>query len=67
MVEFLAKSFKLFKIYRKMKYLTFDFDLEIKVTKFCFLFSFIWILYVAIFIKIGPAIQDLSQNEIFDL
>jgi len=41
MVQVLAKSVKPFRIYRKMKYLTFDFDLGVKVTKsFIFYLSF---------------------------
>jgi len=42
-------------------------DLGVKVIKFSFLFSFIWLLYGAILSKIDQAFQDFSQNEIFDL
>jgi len=61
-------NIKPFRINRKIKYLTFEFDL-------CpwgqghnfFLFSFICLLYGANLRKIDQAVQDLSQNEIFDL
>jgi len=56
-------------VYCKLKYLTysFTFDLRLKVTKCLFLFSFLWLLYNARLSKIDQAVQDLSQNEIFDL
>jgi len=51
-----------------MKYLTFDFDLGVKVTKFGFFISFLWLLYGAIFNEIRSgfitkAVQDLLQNK----
>jgi len=52
MVQFLAKSVEPFIIYRKVKYLTFDFDL--KVTKLCFSYLSIYGYYTV-------------QFEIFDL
>jgi len=65
MVQILAKSIKPFRIYSKMKYFTFDFDFGVKVIQLCFLFNFIWLF--AIFSKSDRAVQDLLQNEIFDL
>jgi len=43
------------------------FDLGVKVKKMFYLFIFIWLLYGANFSKIDLAVQELLQNEIFDL
>jgi len=53
-----------------MIYLTFDltFDLGVNGTRICFfLFSFIWLIYGAVFSNIDLLVLDLSQKTIFDL
>jgi len=63
MVQFLAKSIKRFRIYRKIKYLTFDYDLwpwGQGHNILLFYFIFIRLLYGANFSKIGQAVYELS-------
>jgi len=56
MVQFLSKSIKLFRIYRKMKYLTYDFD--------------IWqghkILFNLLICIYGPKEEEEQQLHSFD-
>jgi len=64
MVQFLAKSVKPFRINYKLKYLTFNFDLGVKVPKFSFFNQLpkvpnLLLHYGAIFSQIDQAPQDL--------
>jgi len=59
-MQFLAKSIKPFRIYRKIKHLTFDFLTLGQGHRILFIYlSFLWLLYGANVGKIREAIHDL--------